>query len=45
LNETDDYLEKAYNEFLKIFADVYEATFQLKRKQNNKKINKTKVQG
>ena len=41
LDVTDDPV-KAYNEFLKILADVYEANFPLKRKQNNRKINKTK---
>ncbi len=41
LNETND-PEKGYNEFLKMFLDLYEANFPLKRRQNNRKINKTK---
>ena len=34
--------ERAYNEFLEIFTDPYEANFPLKRKKNKTKINKTK---
>ena len=41
LLETND-VEMAYNKFLKIFTGVYEANFPLKRKQNTKKVNKTK---
>ena len=33
LNETND-PEKAFNEFLKLFIDAYDAQFPLKRKQN-----------
>ena len=41
LNETND-AEKAYNEFLEMFTDVYEANFPLKKKQYSTKINKSK---
>ena len=41
LNETND-PEKAFNEFLKLFMDAYDAQFPLKRKQNKSKINKNK---
>ena len=41
LNETND-VELAYKKFLKMFTDAYQENFPLKKKQNNKKVNKTK---
>ena len=41
LDEKND-PERAYNEFLEMFTDAYEANFPLKRKKNKTKINKTK---
>ena len=41
LDETKD-PEKAYNVFMEMLVDVYEANFPLKQKQNNRKIKKTK---
>ena len=35
-------MELAYNKFLKMFTDAYKESFPLKKKQNNKKVNKTK---
>ena len=37
LNETND-AEKAYNKFLEMFTDVYEANFPLKKKQSLTKL-------
>ncbi len=42
LSETID-AEKAYNEFLGMFTQVYEANFPLKRFQYSTKINKTSL--
>ena len=41
LNETDDQ-EKAYNQFLGVFLDIYEANFLIKQRKNSKTINKDK---
>ena len=41
LNETND-PEKAFNTFLRLFMDAYDAQFPLKRKHNKSKINNNK---
>jgi hypothetical protein len=41
LNETND-PEKAFTEFMKLFMDIYDAKFPIKRKQNKTRIDKNK---
>lgn len=41
LSEMND-PETAYNKFLKLFTDLYDANFPLKKQKNNGKINKNK---
>ena len=44
LNETND-PEKAFTEFMKLFMDIYDAKFPIKRKQNKTRIDKNKAPG
>ncbi len=34
--------ETTYNKFLKLFTDLYDANFPLKKRKNNGKVNKNK---